>query len=128
MWGRQSYRWCKADFEANKKDGHGVDWPVRYKDIAPWYDKVESFIGVSGENLGLEQLPDGQFTPMMELNCLEQEFREKVAENFEGRVVTAGRTANITGDKKFEGDGRSKCQYRNRCMRGCPFGAYFIPI
>lgn len=123
QWGRHSYRWSDIDFEANKKDGIAVDWPVRYKDIAPWYDKVESYIGVCGENLGLPQLPDGQFLPMMELNCVEQHFREKVAENFNGRVVTAGRVAHITGNKEFEG--RSKCQYRNRCMRGCPFGAYF---
>ncbi|MCM4168002.1 2-methyl-1,2-propanediol dehydrogenase [Arenibacter antarcticus] len=123
QWGRHSYRWSDIDFEANKKDGIAVDWPVRYKDIAPWYDKVESYIGVCGENLGLPQLPDGQFLPMMELNCVEQHFREKVAENFDGRVVTAGRVAHITGNKEFEG--RSKCQYRNRCIRGCPFGAYF---
>lgn len=123
QWGRHSYRWSDIDFEANKKDGIAIDWPVRYKDIAPWYDKVESYIGVCGENLGLPQLPDGQFLPMMELNCVEQHFREKVAENFNGRVVTAGRVAHITGNKEFEG--RSKCQYRNRCMRGCPFGAYF---
>lgn len=125
MWGRQSYRWSDIDFAANKTDGHGVDWPVRYKDIAPWYDKVESFIGVSGENLGLPQLPDGVFEPMMPLTCVEQHFREKVAESFDGRVVTAGRTAHITSDKKFEGDGRVRCQYRNRCIRGCPYGGYF---
>ncbi|GGW37901.1 GMC oxidoreductase [Arenibacter certesii] len=122
-WGRHSYRWSDIDFEANRKDGIAVDWPVRYKDIAPWYDKVESYIGVCGEHLGLPQLPDGQFLPMMELNCVEQHIREKVAENFDGRVVTAGRVAHITGDKEFEG--RTKCQYRNRCIRGCPFGAYF---
>lgn len=123
MWGRHSYRWSDIDFEANKKDGIAVDWPVRYKDIAPWYDKVESYIGVSGENLGLEQLPDGQFGPMMELNCVEQHVREQVAEKMDGRVITAGRVAHITGNKEF--DGRSKCQFRNRCIRGCPFGAYF---
>lgn len=123
QWGRHSYRLSDIDFEANKREGISVDWPVRYKDIAPWYDKVESYIGVSGELLGLSQLPDGQFLPMMELNCLEQHVREKVAENFDGRVVTAGRVAHITGDKKF--DGRTKCQYRNRCIRGCPFGGYF---
>ena len=126
QWGRHSYRWSDLDFMANKKEGIAVDWPVRYKDIAPWYDKVESYIGVSGENLGLKQLPDGQFLPMMELNCVEQEFREKVAENFDGRTVTAGRVAHITGTKEF--DGRSKCQYRNRCIRGCPFGAYFSSL
>lgn len=125
MWGRHSYRWSEMDFEANKKDGIAVDWPVRYKDIAPWYDKVEAFIGVSGENLGLPQHPDGILEPMMELNCAEQHLREKVAENFDGRVITAGRVAHITSDKKFEGANRQKCQYRNRCMRGCPFGAYF---
>ncbi|CAZ96364.1 GMC family oxidoreductase [Zobellia galactanivorans] len=122
-WGRHSYRWSEIDFEANKNDGHGVDWPVRYKDIAPWYDKVESYIGVSGEKMGLRQLPDGQFLPMMELNCVEQHFRDKVYENLDGRVVTSGRIAHITGDKEFEG--RTKCQFRNRCSRGCPFGGYF---
>ncbi len=123
QWGRHSYRWSDIDFTANQKDGISIDWPVRYKDIAPWYDKVESFIGVTGENLGLPQLPDGQFEPMMELNCVEQEFREKTAENYDGRVVTAGRVAHINSDKAY--DGRSRCQYRNRCIRGCPFGAYF---
>ncbi len=123
QWGRHSYRWSDIDFTANQKDGISVDWPVRYKDIAPWYDKVESYIGVTGENLGLPQLPDGQFEPMMELNCVEQHFREKTDENFDGRVVTAGRVAHINSDKAY--DGRSRCQYRNRCIRGCPFGAYF---
>jgi len=122
-WGRQSYRWSQLDFEANKLDGHGVDWPVRYKDIAPWYDKVETYIGVSGEKLGLSQLPDGQFLPKMDLNCVEQHFRDEVYKNFDGRAVTSGRVAHITGDKPFEG--RTKCQFRNRCARGCPFGGYF---
>lgn len=128
QWGRHSYRWSDIDFKANANDGHGVDWPVRYKDIAPWYDKVESYIGVSGEKLGLPQLPDGQFEPMMELNCVEQHVREKVAENFDGRVITAGRVAHIHSDKQFDGDGRSRCQFRNRCIRGCPFGAYFSSL
>ncbi|WP_222982907.1 GMC oxidoreductase [Flagellimonas meishanensis] len=128
MWGRHSYRWSDLDFEANKNDGIAVDWPVRYKDIAPWYDRVESYIGVAGETLGLPQLPDGVFEPMMELNCLEQHVREQVAEHFDGRVVTAGRVAHINSDKKFEGDARSRCQFRNRCIRGCPFGAYFSSV
>jgi len=128
MWGRHSYRWSNLDFEANKKDGHGIDWPIRYKDIAPWYDKVESFIGVSGEPLGLSQLPDSKFEPMMPLNCLEDHVRGKVAEHFDGRVITAGRVAHITSDKKYQGDGRAKCMYRNRCIRGCPFGAYFSSV
>ena len=125
MWGRHSYRWSNMDFEANKRDGIAVDWPVRYKDIAPWYDKVEAYIGVTGENLGLPQLPDGVFEPMMELNCVEQHVREQVAEHFDGRVITAGRVAHINSDKQFEGKNRMRCQYRNRCIRGCPFGAYF---
>ena len=128
QWGRHSYRWSDIDFKANLNDGHGVDWPVRYKDIAPWYDKVESYIGVTGETLGLPQLPDGQFEPMMELNCVEQHVREKVSENFDGRVITAGRVAHINSDKQFDGDGRTRCQFRNRCIRGCPFGAYFSSL
>ncbi|WP_375326052.1 GMC oxidoreductase [Flagellimonas sp. GZD32] len=128
MWGRHSYRWSDIDFAANKNEGIAVDWPVRYKDIAPWYDKVESFIGVSGETLGLPQLPDGQFEPMMELNCVEDHVKGKVAEHFDGRVVTAGRVAHINSDKKFEGDGRVRCQFRNRCIRGCPFGGYFSSV
>ncbi|WP_298485072.1 GMC family oxidoreductase [uncultured Maribacter sp.] len=126
QWGRQSYRLSDIDFTANKREGIAVDWPVRYKDIAPWYDKVEEYIGVSGENLGLEQLPDGKFLPKMDLNCVEDHLKEKVAENFNDRVVTAGRTAHITGTKEF--DGRTKCQFRNRCIRGCPFGAYFSSL
>ncbi|MEO0901960.1 MAG: GMC family oxidoreductase, partial [Bacteroidota bacterium] len=128
MWGRHSYRWSEIDFAANAKEGVAVDWPVRYKDIAPWYDKVESYIGVSGELLGLPQLPDGKFEPMMELNCVEDFVRGKVSEHFDGRVITAGRVAHINSDKKFEGDGRIRCQYRNRCVRGCPFGAYFSSV
>ena len=123
MWGRQSYRWSDFDFEANKKDNVGVDWPVRYKDIAPWYDKVEEYIGVSGENLGLPQLPDGHFGPPMELNCVEDHLKQNIAQGYKDRLLTIGRVAHITGTKTFEG--RSACQYRNRCMRGCPFGAYF---
>jgi len=123
MWGRQSYRLSDFDFEANKKEGIAVDWPVRYKDIAPWYDKVEDYIGVSGEKLGLEQLPDGQFLPPMELNCVEDHLKNNIAENYQDRLLTIGRTAHITGTKTFEG--RMNCQYRDRCMRGCPFGAYF---
>lgn len=126
QWGRQSYRWSDIDFSANQREGIAVDWPVRYKDIAPWYSKVENFIGVSGEALNLPQLPDSDFLPMMELNCVEQHVREKVAENFDGRVITSGRVAHITGTKNF--DGRSKCQFRNRCIRGCPFGAYFSSL
>ena len=124
VWGRQSYRLSEIDFEANKKEGIAVDWPVRYADIAPWYDKVEEYIGVSGESLGLPQLPDGKFCPPMELNCAETDLKEKIAGNFDdGRLLTIGRVAHITGNGTYEG--RANCQFRNRCMRGCPYGSYF---
>ncbi|MDC7994851.1 GMC oxidoreductase [Altibacter sp. HG106] len=124
MWGRQSYRWSDYDFEANKKEGIAVDWPVRYKDIEPWYQKVEEFVGISGEALGLDVLPDSVFSPPMELNCVETDLKAKIAESYDdGRLLTIGRVAHITGNKAHEG--RSNCQFRNRCMRGCPFGAYF---
>lgn len=126
MWGRQSYRLSEIDFEANAKDGHGVDWPIRYKDIAPWYDKVEEYIGVSGQNEGLKQLPDGKFSPPMGFNCVEQKLVDGVKENFDDRIVTYGRAAHLTGDKVHEG--RSNCQFRNRCIRGCPFGGYFSSV
>lgn len=121
MWGRQSYRLSEMDFEANAKEGIAVDWPIRYADIAPWYDKVESFIGVSGRAENLPQLPDGNFLPPMELNCVEDHLRNKISEQFPERRLTIGRTAHVTGPL----EGRSQCQYRNRCMRGCPYGAYF---
>ncbi|MFN7792254.1 MAG: NAD(P)-binding protein, partial [Cyclobacteriaceae bacterium] len=95
MWGRQSYRWSDLDFEANAKDGFGVDWPVRYKDIEPWYDYVEQYIGVSGQNEGYAQLPDGKFLPPMEFNCTELELKKAVREKF-GRPFTIGRTAHAT--------------------------------
>ena len=123
MWGRQTYRFSDLDFEANLKEGIAVDWPVRYNDIAPWYDYVEGYIGVSGNLDGLPQLPDGNFLPPMELNCVEKHASEKIAENYTDRILTIGRVAHITGTKTF--DGRSNCQYRNRCIRGCPFGGYF---
>lgn len=121
MWGRQSYRLSELDFEANLKDGIAVDWPIRYKDLSPWYDKVESYIGVSGQNEGLSQLPDGNFLPPMELNCLEKHVKDSISKNFEGRLLTIGRSANITQNH----NGRAHCHYRNLCMRGCPFGGYF---
>jgi len=125
MWVAQSYRLSDIDFEANKKESIVVDWSVRYKDIEPWYDYVEEFIGVSGENLGLKQLPDQKLLKPMNLNCVEEDLKNKIAETFDdGRLLIIGRTAHITEGKK-PGMGRSTCQYRNRCARGCPFGAYF---
>jgi choline dehydrogenase-like flavoprotein len=124
IWGRQTYRWSDLDFEANAKDGYGVDWPIRYKDIAPWYEHVEKHIGISGEALNLPHLPDSNFLPPMELNCLETHLKESIANSYDDRLMTIGRVAHITQGSK-EGAGRSACQFRNRCDRGCPFGAYF---
>lgn len=125
MWGRQSYRLSDIDLEANAKEGIGVDWPIRYADLAPWYDYVEHFIGVSGSIENLAQLPDGDFLPPMELNCVEKDFRGRLADKF-GRKLIIGRTANLSGPLKHDkSPQRATCQYRNLCMRGCPFGAYF---
>jgi choline dehydrogenase-like flavoprotein len=121
LWGRQSYRWSDLDFEANAKEGVGTDWPIRYKDIESWYDYVESFAGISGRAEGLHQLPDGKFLPAMEFNCLEDHVAGKIKGNFTDRIMTIGRVANLTQPHM----GRGGCQYRNRCIRGCPYGAYF---
>ena len=122
MWGRQSYRWSDFDFDANAKEGVAVDWPVRYKDIAPWYDYVEKFAGISGSKDGLPQLPDGQFLPAMDMNIVEKDVSERMNKHYNSfRRMIIGRTANITEDLP----GRTKCQYRNKCWLGCPFGGYF---
>ena len=121
LWARMSYRWSDLDFSANARDGYGVDWPIRYKDIAPWYDYVESFIGVSGKAEGIPHLPDGKFLPPMEMNCVEKDFKAALEKKFPDRRVTIGRTANLTQPVK----GRGQCQARNLCHRGCPYGAYF---
>ncbi|HEU5081463.1 MAG TPA: GMC family oxidoreductase [Opitutaceae bacterium] len=122
MWGRQSYRWSDLDFEANGKQGIAVDWPIRYADIAPWYDHVEKFAGISGSIENLPQLPDGQFMPPMELNCVEKDVAAKIRTAFnDTRRLIIGRVANITQPIQS----RVNCQYRNKCWLGCPFGAYF---
>jgi choline dehydrogenase-like flavoprotein len=114
------------DFEANARDGVGVDWPIRYADLAPWYDYVERFVGVSGQNEGLAHLPDGQFQPPMEMNCVEKAFKARIESRFPERRITIGRTAHLTEPTEEQLSlGRTKCQYRNMCMRGCPFGGYF---
>lgn len=122
LWGRQSYRLGDIDFEANLKEGIAVDWPVRYKDLAPWYSYVEKFAGISGNKDGLDQLPDGDFQPPMPLNCVEKDVAERVKKAFDGkRLVTIGRVANLTQPL----EGRVQCQFRNKCWLGCPFGGYF---
>ena len=123
-WGRQSHRLTKFDFEGNAKEGVAVDWPIRYNDLAPWYDYVEDYIGVTGENLGLDQYPDGKLLKPMEMNCVEDVFKNSLSKKYSDRILTIGRSAHITEGTK-PGLGRMTCQYRNRCRRGCPFGAYF---
>ena len=122
MWGRQSYRWSDFDFEANAKDGIAIDWPVRYKEIAPWYDYAEKFAGISGSIEGLPQLPDGHFLPPMELNCVEKDVAARVKAYYKGqRAMIIGRAAHITAPHAD----RQQCQFRNKCWVGCPFGGYF---
>jgi choline dehydrogenase-like flavoprotein len=120
-WGRQCYRLSDLDLEANAKEGIAVDWPIRYKDLAPWYDYVEDFVGISGRPEGLPQLPDGQFLPPMEMNCIEDHFSGRIRELYKDRIVTIARVANLSKGWK----GRGPCQYRNLCDRGCPFSGYF---
>ncbi|TAD89410.1 MAG: GMC family oxidoreductase, partial [Bacteroidetes bacterium] len=122
QWGRQSYRWNAQDFEANGKEGIAVDWPIRYPDLAPWYDHVERFAGISGSAQGLAVLPDGQFLPPMPLNVVEKDVAERIKAAYGGsRHLFIGRVANLTQPH----DGRNGCQFRNRCWEGCSFGAYF---
>jgi len=122
LWGRQSYRWSDHDFEGNLKDGWAIDWPIRYKDIQPWYDHVEKFIGVSGSLEGLEQLPDGHYLPPYDMTCVEKDVAARIKEHYKGqRHMIIGRTANLTAPIPR----RTQCQFRNRCWEGCPFGGYF---
>lgn len=124
MWGRQSYRLSPQDFEANAKDGHGVDWPIRYDDLAPWYSHVEKFIGVAGSKEGLPQLPDGDFLPEFALNDAEKQFKSVVEAKFPGRKVISGRVANLSEAQPHHVElGRNSCQNRSICERGCSFGA-----
>ncbi len=129
MWGRQSYRLSEQDFGANAKDGHGCDWPIRYKDLAPWYDHVEKFIGVAGSKEGLPQLPDGEFLPEFALNDGEKLFKASVEAKFPGRKVISGRNANLSvAQPHHEELGRSSCQNRSICERGCSFGANYTSL
>ncbi|RAV99232.1 GMC oxidoreductase [Pseudochryseolinea flava] len=126
LWARQTQRWSEFDFEGPARDGFAVDWPIRYKDIAPWYSYVEKFAGISGNKDGLAELPDGEFLPPMEMTKVEQYFQAKVAELYNDRHIIIGRCAHITEPKDIHiQQGRVKCQHRNLCQRGCPFGGYF---
>jgi choline dehydrogenase-like flavoprotein len=123
MWGRQSYRWSDLYFESNAKEGIAVDWPIRYKDIAPWYSYVEKFAGINGSHEGLDDvLPDGEFMPAMQMNCVEKDVSARINKHYSGkRHMIMGRSANIT----VPHFNRTNCQYRNKCAMGCPFGASF---
>jgi len=125
MWGRQSYRWAPMDFEANAKEGIAIDWPIRYADLAPWYDHVERFAGIAGSFEGLDEvLPDGQFLPPIPLNVVEKDVAARIKRAFGGaRHLINARVANITEHRPEQG--RTACQYRNKCELGCPYGAYF---
>ena len=124
MWGRHCYRWSDLDFTANARDGSGVDWPVRYADLAPWYDHVEEHAGISGEALGLAHLPDGPFLPPMAMNAVEKHVRRGIEQNFPGRTMTIGRVATLTQNHK----GRAACHYCGPCDRGCSTGSYFSSL
>jgi choline dehydrogenase-like flavoprotein len=128
-WARQTYRLSEMDFAANAKDGHGSDWPIRYADLAPWYDQVERFAGISGSTENLPQLPDGQFLPAMGLTPAELDFKTKIEVQFPGRKVIPGRCAHLTVSRPQDAElGRAPCQYRSLCDRGCVYGAYFSSL
>lgn len=126
LWGRWTQRWGETDFEANAREGIAVDWPIRYEHIAPWYSYVEKFTGISGNKDGLAQVPDGEFLPPMKMNCFEKMMKEKIETKFPSRNMIISRHANLSRADKPQTDvGRGPCQYRDRCSRGCPYGAYF---
>lgn len=123
IWGRWCFRWSPADFEANKREGVGGDWPIRYDDVVPWYSYVENYIGVSGSRENLPYLPDSEFQPPMPMNVAEKWFKQRLETRFPGRKLIPARLSNMTEDKPEQN--RSKCQFRNQCANGCSFGAYF---
>ena len=126
MWGKQSYRWNERDFTANKDEGIAVDWPIRYKDLEPWYTYVEKFAGISGSFENLDVLPDSAFQPAMELNCAEKHVKAGIEKSYPGRKMIIGRVAHLTEPTEEQKSlGRGTCLYRNKCSRGCPYGAYF---
>jgi choline dehydrogenase-like flavoprotein len=126
LWARHTQRWSDLDFEGPARDGFAVDWPIRYKDLAPWYSHVEKFAGISGNKDGLPNLPDGEFLPPFQLNCVEKFFKEKVESSYANRHVIVARCAHVTQPQQIHIEqGRAQCQNRALCQRGCPFGGYF---
>jgi choline dehydrogenase-like flavoprotein len=126
LWARQTQRWSKYDFMGPERDGFAVPWPISYDDLAPWYSHVEKFAGISGNKDGLDTLPDGEFLPAWEMNCVEQEMQAKIMKAYPGRHVVQGRCAHLTKPTELHlKQGRGQCQARSLCERGCPFGGYF---
>lgn len=126
MWARQTQRWSDFDFTGPARDGFAVDWPIRYKDLAPWYSHVEKFVGISGNKDGLANLPDGEFLPALELTCVDHYFKDVLKKNYIGRHLIYGRCAHLTKPNPIHLEqGRGQCLNRNLCQRGCPFGGYF---
>src|ERR1044071_5327023 len=128
-WGRATQRWSKHEFIAPAKFGYGIDWPIRYEDVAPWYSHVEEFIGVCGNKDGIEAMPDGEFLPPFDFNCVESHVQQSIKKNYNDRHLVHARWAHLTQPKDIHlQQGRGKCQARNLCMRGCPFGGYFSAV
>ncbi|WP_247231405.1 GMC oxidoreductase [Telluribacter sp. SYSU D00476] len=126
LWARQTQRWSQYDFDGPARDGFAVEWPISYNDIAPWYSYVEKFAGISGNKDGLPNLPDGEFLPAFEMNCVETHLQGVIAKNYKDRHLIQGRCAHITDPKPIHHEqGRAKCQHRTLCVRGCPLGGYF---
>ena len=126
LWARQTQRWSKYDFEGPARDGFAVDWPIRYEDLAPWYSHVETFAGISGNKDGYDTLPDGEFLPPWEMTCVEKDIQQRIMANYHDRYVVQGRCAHLTKPNPIHIEqGRSQCQARSKCERGCPFGGYF---
>ncbi|GAB3761660.1 GMC oxidoreductase [Spirosoma pomorum] len=126
MWARQTQRWSDFDFDGPARDGFAVDWPIRYADLAPWYSYVERFAGITGNKDGLPNLPDGEFLPPHEWNCVEKHFQKEMSKRYKDRHVIMGRAAHITQPQPIHTQqGRAQCQHRTICERGCPFGGYF---
>src|SRR6476620_11248051 len=126
MWARETQRWSRFEFEAPGRDGYAVEWPITYDDLAPWYSHVEKFAGISGNKDGIENLPDGEFLPPWEFNCVEKMMRDKVNAHYSDRRMLMGRCANLSKAGELQLlQNRGQCQARNLCMRGCPFGGYF---
>jgi len=128
-WGRACQRWSKYEFINPERFSYGIAWPIGYDDVAPWYSHVEKFIGVCGNKDGIESMPDGEFLPPFDMNCVQEEISKKISENYKDRYLVHARWAHLTEPKQIHIDqGRVKCQARNLCMRGCPFGGYFSSV